>query len=217
MIKEQEAGLPTVEVPQARIEPGDVLQAEGEVRRDEGIRRPSPTAARGRERQAQAALGRERDGLRHPQGTVGKRLTVPGQRRDAALSVMRDWPVSQRRACVLIGVDPKTVRRERPPEHAVSLKSIRNSASASRNMRFAIRERNAGLTPFLSDLAASTKIAGREAVAPADVGLRACLSPRDARWPRQSLKAAGTESHSPAPPVSPRRRYPSRCRGPAAS
>ena len=39
------------------------------------------------------------------------------QRRDAVLRAMRDHPVSQRRACVLIGVDPKTVRRERPPDN----------------------------------------------------------------------------------------------------
>jgi hypothetical protein len=30
---------------------------------------------------------------------------------------MRDHPISQRRACILIGVDPKTVRRERPPDN----------------------------------------------------------------------------------------------------
>jgi putative transposase len=30
---------------------------------------------------------------------------------------MRDHPISQRRACVLIGVDPKTVRREHPPDN----------------------------------------------------------------------------------------------------
>jgi putative transposase len=28
------------------------------------------------------------------------------------LRAMKDHPISQRRACVLIGVDPKTVRRE---------------------------------------------------------------------------------------------------------
>ena len=39
------------------------------------------------------------------------------QRRDAVLRAMRDHPVSQRCACVLIGVDPKTVRRERPPDN----------------------------------------------------------------------------------------------------
>ena len=80
----------------------------------------------------------------NPEGPVGKSLTTPGQRRDAALGkqdvrlgeldigallavvealVMvvhrdRDYQVSQRHACVLIGVDPKTVQRERPPDHA---------------------------------------------------------------------------------------------------
>ena len=39
------------------------------------------------------------------------------QRRDAVLRAMKDHPISQRRACVLIGVDPKTVRRERPPDN----------------------------------------------------------------------------------------------------
>ena len=38
-------------------------------------------------------------------------------RRDAVLRALRDHPISQRRACVLIGVDPKTVRRERPPDN----------------------------------------------------------------------------------------------------
>lgn len=33
------------------------------------------------------------------------------------LRAMRGHPLSQRRACVLIGVDPKTVRREHPPDN----------------------------------------------------------------------------------------------------
>ncbi|WP_347141050.1 IS3 family transposase [Paracoccus sp. SSK6] len=48
---------------------------------------------------------------------LGKPLTAPMQRRDAVLRAMRDHSISQRRACVLIGVDPKTVRRERPPDN----------------------------------------------------------------------------------------------------
>ena len=39
------------------------------------------------------------------------------QRRDAVLRAMKDHPISKRRACVLIGVDPKTVRRELPPDN----------------------------------------------------------------------------------------------------
>jgi putative transposase len=39
------------------------------------------------------------------------------QRRAAVLWAMRDHPISQRRVCVLVGVDPKTVRRNRPPDN----------------------------------------------------------------------------------------------------
>lgn len=42
---------------------------------------------------------------------------MPMQRRDAVLKAMKGHPISQRRACVLIGVDPKTVRRERSPDN----------------------------------------------------------------------------------------------------
>ncbi len=44
-------------------------------------------------------------------------MTTPNARRDAVLKAMRDHAISQRRACVLVGVDPKTVRRERPPDN----------------------------------------------------------------------------------------------------
>lgn len=39
------------------------------------------------------------------------------QRRDAVLWAVRDFLVSQRRACVLIGVDLRAVRRDRPPHN----------------------------------------------------------------------------------------------------
>jgi putative transposase len=45
-------------------------------------------------------------------------LTTLAQRREAAIRAMRDHKISQRRVCDLVGVDPKTVRRERPPDHA---------------------------------------------------------------------------------------------------
>ena len=47
------------------------------------------------------------------------------KRRDAALRVMRDHDISQRRACGLVGVDPKTARRERPPDSVDIRKEIR--------------------------------------------------------------------------------------------
>ena len=45
-----------------------------------------------------------------------------------APEVMRDYQVSQRRACVLIGVDPKTVRCARPPDHGDILEAMREIA-----------------------------------------------------------------------------------------
>ncbi|WP_323042477.1 IS3 family transposase [Gemmobacter sp.] len=48
---------------------------------------------------------------------LGKPLTTPMQRREAVLRALKGHPISQRRACVLIGVDPKTVRRDRPPDN----------------------------------------------------------------------------------------------------
>ena len=38
-------------------------------------------------------------------------------RRDGVLQATTGHPISQRRACVLIGVDPKTLRREHPPDN----------------------------------------------------------------------------------------------------
>ncbi|WP_156309884.1 IS3 family transposase [Novosphingobium sp. AAP93] len=67
---------------------------------------------------------------------LGKGLTTPGQRRDAALGVMRYYQVSQRRACVLIGVDPKTVRRERPPDHAEIREEMREIAAMRRRFGY---------------------------------------------------------------------------------
>jgi putative transposase len=44
---------------------------------------------------------------------------------------MRDYDISQRRACRLVGVDPKTVRRERPPDNP----EIRTEMKAVANKR----------------------------------------------------------------------------------
>ncbi len=49
---------------------------------------------------------------------------------------MRDYQISQRRACVLIGVDPKTVRRERPPDHAEIREEMREIAAMRRRFGY---------------------------------------------------------------------------------
>lgn len=49
---------------------------------------------------------------------------------------MRDYQISQRRACVLIGVDPKTVRRERPQDHSEIRAEMREIAAQRRRFGY---------------------------------------------------------------------------------
>lgn len=53
-------------------------------------------------------------------------------RRTAARKAMLDHDISQRRACGLVGLDPKTVRRDKPPEQTID-------ASTMAAMKFAKR------------------------------------------------------------------------------
>ena len=55
----------------------------------------------------------------------------------AALKTMRDHEISQRRACRIVGVDPKTVRRDRPPDNT----DVREAMSeiAGKRRRFGYR------------------------------------------------------------------------------
>jgi len=62
---------------------------------------------------------------------------MPIERREAALRAMRDHDISQRRACRLVGVDPKTVRRERPPDNPEIRKEMK--AVAAKRRRFGYR------------------------------------------------------------------------------
>lgn len=50
---------------------------------------------------------------------------------------MRDHDISQRRACRLVGVDPKTVRRDQPPDNPEVREEMK--AIASKRRRFGSR------------------------------------------------------------------------------
>ena len=64
-------------------------------------------------------------------------LTTPNMRRAAARKAMRDHDISQRRACRLVGVDPKTVRRDKPPDNPEVRKEMK--AIANKRRRFGYR------------------------------------------------------------------------------
>lgn len=49
---------------------------------------------------------------------------------------MREHDVSQRRACALAGVDPKTVRRERPPDNPEIREEMRKLAEKRRRFGY---------------------------------------------------------------------------------
>lgn len=49
---------------------------------------------------------------------------------------MRDHDISQRRACRLVGVDPKTVRRDRPPDNPKIRKAMKKIASKRRRFGY---------------------------------------------------------------------------------
>ena len=58
-------------------------------------------------------------------------------RRAVARKAMRDHDISQRRACRLVGVDPKTVRRNKPPDNPDVREEMK--AIASKRRRFGYR------------------------------------------------------------------------------
>ena len=101
---------------QAWSQPCNVLQAEVQVWWHGGFRGRQVEGAGRRERQTQAPAGRHHARQCRPEGPAGKELTTLTKRREAALRAMRDHDISQRRVCQLVGVDPKTVRRTRPPD-----------------------------------------------------------------------------------------------------
>ena len=49
---------------------------------------------------------------------------------------MRDHDISQRRACRIIGVDPKTVRRDRPPDYADVREAMKEIAGKRRRFGY---------------------------------------------------------------------------------
>jgi putative transposase len=132
MIKEQEAGLPTSELCRKHgLSPATFYKLKAkyggmDLSDAKRLKQLEDENAKLKRLLADAMLDRaiaaplvQANGEGGSEGSLGKALTTPMARRDAVLRAMNDHPISQRRACVLIGVDPKTVRRERPPDRAI--------------------------------------------------------------------------------------------------
>lgn len=62
-------------------------------------------------------------------------MTIPKARLNAALKTMRD-DISYRHACDPVGVDPKTVRRERPPDNLEVRKAMQEIAALRRRFGY---------------------------------------------------------------------------------
>lgn len=75
------------------------------------------------------------------------------QWRDAVLRALRDHPISQRRACVLIGVDPETVRREQPPDDPEIREEMHKTAEKRRRFGY----RRAGIMPARNGMVINEK------------------------------------------------------------
>src|SRR3546814_4867832 len=89
-----------------------VLPLEVEVRRDRPGGRGPAEGAGGREPAPKESAGGVDARQRGAEGSAGKKLRRPAARREAALRLMAEHGFSQRRACRLIEVNPKTVRRQ---------------------------------------------------------------------------------------------------------
>ena len=98
------------EVPHQRR---DVLQMALEVWRVGGIGGEAASEPGVGERKAEASIGGRDAGRIDTQGDAGKKLLTPRTRRGAVDWAMKERGHSQRRACGLVGMDPRVYRYRR--------------------------------------------------------------------------------------------------------
>ena len=111
VLKEHAAGLVGRRaVPEARDQRCDVLQVAVALWRDGGLRRPQAEGAGRGEPQAEEAFGGDDAGRVDAEGDARKKLLTPSLRRRAVTWAIKEKGYSQRRACGLVGLQPKTYR-----------------------------------------------------------------------------------------------------------
>src|SRR5580658_9710663 len=124
-------------MPQARGQQRHVLQMEGPVRRARRVGRSSSEDAGGRERQAEAAVGRGDAGQRDPEGHRRKKMVTPAAKRLAVARACEGFGVTQRRACQVIGADRTSIRyRSRKPDDGVVRIRLRELAAIRRRFGY---------------------------------------------------------------------------------
>jgi hypothetical protein len=97
-------------LPEARGERADLLQVALEVWRHGGVGREAAEGARGGERQAEEAPGGVDAGRGDAARDARKKLLRPSSRRSAVNWAITEKGYSQRRACRLVGIDPRVYR-----------------------------------------------------------------------------------------------------------
>ncbi|MEC7795283.1 MAG: IS3 family transposase [Pseudomonadota bacterium] len=137
MIKEQEAGMPTAEVCRRHgLSPSTFYKLKakyGGLEVSEAARLKALEDENAKLKRLLADTMLDNVVLKD---LPGKELTTLSKRREAALRAMRDHDISQRRACRLVGVDPKTVRRERPPDCPEIRKEMQEIAGKRRRFGY---------------------------------------------------------------------------------
>ncbi|MCT9000728.1 IS3 family transposase [Chelativorans intermedius] len=137
MIKEQEAGMPTAEVCRRHgLSPATFYKLKskyGGMEVSEAARLKALEDENAKLKRLLADTMLDNVVLKD---LPGKELTTLTKRREAALRAMRDHDISQRRACRLVGVDPKTVRRDRPPDCAEIRKEMQEIAGKRRRFGY---------------------------------------------------------------------------------
>ena len=112
ILKEAEAGAKVDGAVSAARDLGrDVLHLAEQVRRSGGIGDAPAAPARGREPAAEGDRGRPGAGSSGAQGRAGKKRLRPAVKRQMVAEVMTTHELSQRRACGLIGITRRGLKR----------------------------------------------------------------------------------------------------------
>ena len=137
ILREQEAGATTADVCRKHgISEAHVLQMESQVRRARSVGRQAAEGARGREREAEEAIGRGDAGYRRFEGHQLQKVVTPAAKRQAVAHACAVHGVSERRACRILGVDRASMRyRSRRAGDADVRLRIRELAAQAASLR----------------------------------------------------------------------------------